>query len=195
MNSVTNRIDTINSFELIGNDNNEKIDRHLQSNFYILLICCIGFSVTLTIVLSSIISQIFGIETRFSWNRIGLIVLISVNLYNAVGKAFYKKLILKHLKFLQTSFDKTFDKQLNTKLADIVVKLNKPLRHNLILGALMVIILIGCLINFINDTQFIYYKFFIIPTILFYVLTAFDIAKNYNKIKANIDEVERIQFN
>lgn len=65
----------------------------------------------------------------------------------------------------------------------------------MVLVALTVVILVGCIINFFNDTQFIYYKFFTIPTILFYVLTAFDIAKNYTKIKANIDDVEGTQFN
>jgi intracellular septation protein A len=58
----------------------------------------------------------------------------------------------------------------------------------------MVIIVIGCITQEFMDNQFIYYKFFIIPTILFYVLASLNIWNNYKKLKANIDEVEKSQY-
>ncbi|RZL28751.1 MAG: hypothetical protein EOO96_20520, partial [Pedobacter sp.] len=172
MDSVTERIDLINSLELIGRERNEKVEMHLQSNFYILLLSCIAFSITFIIVLLAAITEVSGIDFRFNWNKISLIVLVSINAYDAIGNALYKRIILKHLKFLETSSANNFDLQLNDDLSDIASILHKPLRRNIILGALMIIILIGCITQTFMDNQFIYYKFFIIPTLLFYTLAS-----------------------
>ncbi|MES2445813.1 MAG: hypothetical protein V4546_01450 [Bacteroidota bacterium] len=193
MASVTERIDLINSLELIGREKNEKVEMHLQSNFYILLLSCIAFSITFIIVLLAAITEVFGIDFRFNWNKTSLLVLLSINAYDAIGNALYKRIILKHLKFLETSSANNFDLQLNDDLADIASKLHQPLRRNIILGALMIIILIGCITQTFMDNQFIYYKFFIIPTLLFYVLASLNIWNNYKKLKANINEVESSQ--
>ena len=193
MASVTERIDLINSLELIGREKNEKVEMHLQSNFYILLLSCIAFSITFIIVLLAAITEVFGIDFRFNWNKTSLLVLLSINAYDAIGNALYKRIILKHLKFLETSSANNFDLQLNDDLSDIASKLHQPLRRNIILGALMIIILIGCITQTFMDNQFIYYKFFIIPTLLFYVLASLNIWNNYKKLKANINEVEKSQ--
>ncbi|TKC03396.1 hypothetical protein [Pedobacter cryotolerans] len=193
MASVTERIDLINSLELIGREKNEKVEMHLQSNFYILLLSCIAFSITFIIVLLAAITEVFGIDFRFNWNKTSLLVLLSINAYDAIGNALYKRIILKHLKFLETSSANNFDLQLNDDLADIASKLHQPLSRNIILGALMIIILIGCITQTFMDNQFIYYKFFIIPTLLFYVLASLNIWNNYKKLKANINEVESSQ--
>lgn len=193
MDSLTERIDLINAFELIGRSRNEKVDMHLQSNFYILLLSCIAFSITFIIVLLSAITEIFRIGIPFNWDKTSLLLLLSINSYNAIGNALNKRIILKHLKFLETSPVKSFNQKLNDDLAVLAAKLHRSLRHKLIIAALMVIILIGCIINMFMDYQFIYYKFLIIPTLLFYVLATLNIWGNYKKLKANIDEVEQSQ--
>ncbi|GEM_PF-2581115 len=193
MDSLTERIDLINNFELIGRSRNEKVDMHLESNFYILLLSCIIFSITFIIVLLAAITEIFKIGIPVNWNKTSLLVLVSINFHNAIGNALNKRTILKHLKFLETSSVKSFDQKLNDDLADLVAKLHRPLRRKPIIAALMAIIAIGCIINIFMDYQFIYYKFLIIPTLLFYVLAILNIWGNYKKLKANIDEVEQSQ--
>jgi hypothetical protein len=193
MDSLTERIDLINDFELIGRSRNEKVDMHLESNFYILLLNCIIFSITFIIVLLAASTEIFRIGIPFNWNKTSLLVLASINFYGAIGNALNKRIILKHLKFLETSAVKSFNQKLNDDLADLVAKLHRPLRRKLIITALMVIILIVSIINMFMDYQFIYYKFLIIPTLLFYVLAILNIWGNYKKLKANIDEVEQSQ--
>lgn len=193
MDSVTERIELINSLELIGRNRNEKVDMHLQSNFYIFLLSCTAFSISFVIVLIAAITEIFRTALPFNWNKISLIVLLSLNFYDAIGNAFHKRIMLKHLMFLERSPLINFDTQLNDDLANIATKLHMPLRNNLIIGALMVIIVIGCITQTFMDNQFIYYKFFIIPTLSFYVLASLNIWNNYKKLKANIDEVEKSQ--
>ena len=193
MDSLTERIDLINDFELIGRSRNEKVDIHLQSNFYILLLNCIIFSITFIIVLLAAITEFFRIGIPFNWNKTSLLVLVSINFHNAIGNALNKRTILKHLRFLATSPVKSFDQKLNDDLADLVAKLHRPLRRKLIIPALLAIIAIGCILNMLMDYQFIYYKFLIIPTLLFYVLAILNIWGNYKKLKANIDEVEQSQ--
>lgn len=195
MSSIYQRIEMINSFGLIRRKRNENVNMHLQSNFYMLLCCGIAFSITLIIVLSSIFSEIFNFEFRFSWNKIGLILLLSINFCNAFARLLYKRIILNHLKFLETSASKVFDQQLNDDLATIVAKLHKPLKLNLVLWTLMAIILIGCVVNFSMDNQFIYHNFLIVPTLLFYILNAFEILKIRKKIRTNLRKVEDIKVN
>lgn len=192
MDSLTERIDLINDFEFIGRSRNEEVDMHLQSNFYILLLSCIAFSITFIIVLLAAITEIFRISIPFNWDKTSLLVLISINSYNAIGNTLNKRIILKHLKFLETSPIKPFNQKLNDDLADLAAKLHRPLRK-LIIAALTGIILIACIINLFMHYQFIYYKFLIIPTLLFYVLATLNIWANYKKLKGNINEVEQSQ--
>lgn len=193
MDSLTERIDLINDFEFIGRSRNEEVDMHLQSNFYILLLNCIAFSITFIIVLLAAITEIFRIGIPFNWDKTSLLVLLSINSYNAFGNTLNKRIILKHLKFLETSPVKPFNQKLNDDLADLAAKLYRPLWRKLIISALTGIIFIACMINLFMDYQFIYYKFLIIPTLLFYVLATLNIWGNYKKLKANIDEVEQSQ--
>ncbi|RZK56369.1 MAG: hypothetical protein EOO87_05610 [Pedobacter sp.] len=195
MNSLTDRIEMINSFELIKRERDDNVNMHIQSNFFILMCCGIASSITLIIVLSSVFSEVFNVETRFNWSKIGLVVLLSINFCNAFARALYKRIILKHLKFLETSVSRVFGQQLNDDLWILVSKLHKPLKLNFFVGILMFVILIGCIINFFLDSQFIYYKLFIFPTLLFYILTAFEILKIRKKIRINLREVENIKFN
>ena len=193
MGSVTERIDLINSLEIISRTKNEKLDMHLQSNFYILMLSFIAFSITLIIVLFTVINEIFGVQHLFNWDKASLLVLLSVNFYEAIGNSLYKRTILQHLKFLGISCSKNFDQQLNDDLLNIATNLHKPLKSNIFIGVLIAIILMGSITNMFMDNQFIYYKFFIIPTLLFYVLATLNIWNNYKKLKANIDQVENSQ--
>lgn len=193
MGSVTERIDLINSLEIISRTKNEKLDMHLQSNFYILMLSFIAFSITLIIVLFTVINEIFGVQHLFNWDKASLLVLLSVNFYEAIGNSLYKRTILQHLKFLGISCSKNFDQQLNDDLLNIATNLHKPLKSNIFIGVLIAIILMGSITNMFMDNQFIYYKFFIIPTLLFYVLASLNIWNNYKKLKANIDQVENSQ--
>ncbi|RZL29332.1 MAG: hypothetical protein EOO96_19925, partial [Pedobacter sp.] len=93
MSSITERIEMINSFELIKRERDDNVNMHLQSNFFILLGCGIASALTLIVVLSSIFSEVFNIETRFNWNKIGLVVLLSINFYNAFARALYTRII------------------------------------------------------------------------------------------------------
>lgn len=193
MDSVTERIDFINSLEFVGRDKHEKVEMHLQSNFYILTLSCIAFSITFIIVLFSAITEVFGIDIPFNWNKTSLLVLLSINFCNTIGNSLHKRTILQHLKFLEKFPTIEFAPQLNDDLADKASKVQRSLRRNMIIGALMIIILIGCITNMFMNNQFIFYKFFIIPTLLFYVLASLNIWNNYKKLKANIDEVEKSQ--
>ena len=193
MDSLTERIDLINDFKFIERSRNEEVDMHLQSNFYILLLNCIAFSITFIIVLLAAITAIFRISIPFNWDKTSLLVLLSINSINTFGNTLNKRITLKHLKFLETAPVKPFNQKLNNDLADLAAKLYRPLWRKLIIAALTGIILIACIINLFMDYQFIYYKFLIIPTLLFYVLATLNIWGNYKKLKANINEVEQSQ--
>lgn len=190
MDSTTERIDIINSFKLIGREKNEKVEMHLQTNYYLFLLSGIAFSITLLIVLSKIMNVFLENETSFNWNRAGLIVIISITSCTAMGRELYKMIILKHLKFLETSTVKVFNEHLNDELISLVSKLNKSIG----IVALMSLIFIGILINSFMDYQLTYYNFLIAPTLLFYVLAPLNIWANYKKLKANINQVENNQL-
>lgn len=190
MDSLTERIDIINASPLIDRNKNENLEMHRQSNFYLLIVNVILAAIFIIIILIAATTEISGISTRFNWDKTGLILLISINVYNAFGKGLYKNLLLKHLKFLAISPLISFNQKLNQQLIEILASLNRPLWRNIIIGSLMIILLIGCFTNMFMKQQFIYYKFFIIPAILFYTLASYNMWSNYRKLKANLNEVE-----
>lgn len=193
MNALTERIEIIDSFEGIYSSRNESEKKRNWNNsrfFYLYVFLALVF---VGIVLWSIVIELTDFQSKFNWNKASTSVLFSISaLVNAV-RGIYSRMLLKHLNFLEISTPKNVDERLNIELKKIITAKNKTMGTNVFIISLAIITLIGAVINFFMDNQFIYYKFFIAPTLIFYILTILEAVKTYKSIKANIDEVENTE--
>ena len=191
--SITERIEIIDSFRPISADSNKSIEKRKRNNsilFYLYLISAFAF---VSIVLWSILGEFTDLKSKFNWSKSSISVLFSITTIFNVFKRIYSVVLLKHLDFLGKVESKNIDVNYNRQLAKIIASHDKPMGANIFTTVLAIIILIGVLANFFMDNQFIYYKFFIVPTLLFYLVTIWDGIKTYRKLKDNIDKVENRQ--
>lgn len=190
MEVVTERIEIIDTFtsKYLGSYATQK---GKWINSILFFIYAILAAVFIGIVLWSIIGELTHFQSKFNWNKASVSVLFSIStLFNAF-KGIYASILLKHSDFLKKSISINLHENSNTELAKLIAAHSKPMGTNTFITFLAIIILIGTVIHFFMDNQFIYYNFFMAPTLLFYVLTILDGTKTYKKLKANINKVEK----
>lgn len=190
MEAITERIEIINSFYAIYDKRVESTARRIKASsilFYFYLALSFIF---ISIVLISIVGELTSFNSKFTWNSASMSILFSITTLINSLKGFFSRMLLKHLSFLENSTLKNVDEHLNVELKKIITANNKPMGTNVLIISLAIMTLVGTIINFFMDNQFIYYKFFILPTLLFYILSILEAVKTYQNIKANIGEVE-----
>jgi hypothetical protein len=190
MEAITERIEIINSFYAIYDKRVDSTARRIKASsilFYFYLALSFLFT---SIVLISIVGELTSFNSKFTWNSASMSILFSITTLINSLKGFFSMMLLKHLSFLENSTLKNVDEHLNIELRKIITANNKPMGTNVLIISLAIMTLVGTIINFFMDNQFIYYKFFILPTLLFYILSILEAVKTYQNIKANIDEVE-----
>ncbi|MDP5231681.1 MAG: hypothetical protein NWQ38_14915 [Cellulophaga sp.] len=168
---------------------NRGIDKRIQNltglnifNGFISVLC-------IAIVLYVIIFESLG-SAFIKWDKMGLLVIISVSFTLGLPESIYELKLLNHLKKINNASDFDGIEHLNAELSSMIKKLNNKLKNYKYLIPLVLVIFVFGILQIFSETLNPYWSYIKIPLLLFYSLIIGRFIITYKKIHQNISATE-----
>lgn len=184
------RIQIINSFKHLYESRSLDIDKRIAKTRW----AGLGFSVflvfMLVIFIITIFNDLYNLGWRVNWTKASILVMFGIMVSINFSNEFYKYILLKHLKNIKNNQESiNVNTEMNSELNEIVDNLDQP-RKRVFLYILAGIIFLGAILNMFMNYSFEYWRFFKIPTLVYFALIFKETYQNYLLLKLNIEKVE-----
>ncbi|WP_288954483.1 hypothetical protein [uncultured Polaribacter sp.] len=190
MTKIDERKNIIVSLKPTYKEENKGIEKRIQFLKGMTLVNIVLTIISAGIIVLSILAEIIDYEI-FKWQKLALMVILSLSFIMNLPNQFYELKLLKHLKNINSKSEFDGIDKLNSELKIIIDKLNNRFKSNWSIIFLAFGILIMGIWQVLIEDKNPYWNYMKLPILAFYAIILFRFINTNKRLYENITETEK----
>ena len=190
MTKIDERKNIIVSLKPTYKEENKGIEKRIQFLKGMTLVHIVLTIISAGIIVLSILAEIVDYEI-FKWQKLALMVILSLSFIMNLPNQFYELKLLKHLKNINSKSEFDGIDKLNSELKIIIDKLNNRFKSNWSIIFLALGILIMGIWQVLIEDKNPYWNYMKLPILAFYGIILFRFINTNKRLYENITETEK----